>query len=487
VPVYRIAVYPTTNHLKARLFFLEGAFSPTEAEQIARELLTDPVTETFVGGVTPIPEGASRIEVTFLPGVTDPVAENLVRSAHLLGITTLERAATGQMYTLSGDYSPQELRRLATEVYSNPVIQRYVINEPISPPFVPYQTKDDTVEIIPIRARDDSALLALSTERRLSLDLNEMRAIRDYYEEMERDPTDAELEMLAQTWSEHCVHKTFKANISYTGPAHGASADSPPVEQKINGLLKTYIRAATEKVNKEWVRSAFVDNAGIIQFDDIWDIAFKVETHNRPSALEPFGGANTGVGGVIRDVLGVSARPIANTDVLCFGMPDMPREKLPEGVLHPHRIREGVIAGIEDYGNKMGIPTVNGAIVYHEGYTSNPLVFCGCVGILPHGSHRSKAEAGDLIVVIGGKTGRDGLRGATFSSMEMDTTTATLSGGAVQIGHPIQEKQVQEVVLRARDEGLYRDYRLWRWRFVLRSWGDGRGTGRTSSACGSSA
>jgi phosphoribosylformylglycinamidine synthase len=208
-------------------------------------------------------------------------------------------------------------------------------------------------------------------------------------------------------------------------------------------------------VDKPWVYSAFVDNAGIIRFDETYDLAFKVETHNRPTAIEPFGGANTGIGGVIRDVLGVSARPIANTDVLCFGPPDLPSEQLPEAVLHPRRIAEGVISGIEDYGNKMGIPTINGAIIYHNGYTANPLVFCGCLGILPHNSHRSEAQPGDLIVVIGGRTGRDGLRGATFSSMEMDSTTSTVSGSAVQIGHPINEKQVQEVVLRARDERLY--------------------------------
>ena len=219
--------------------------------------------------------------------------------------------------------------------------------------------------------------------------------------------------------------------------------------------MKTYIRAATEKVNKPWVRSAFVDNAGIVQFDDQYDLAFKVETHNHPSALEPFGGANTGVGGVVRDVIGVSARPIANTDVLCFGPQDLPFEALPAGVLHPRRIASGVIAGIEDYGNKMGIPTVNGAFFYDPGYTANPLVFCGCLGILPHGSHRTTPQAGDLAVVLGGRTGRDGLRGATFSSMEMDHQTGEIAGSAVQIGHPIHEKQVLEAVLLARDEQLY--------------------------------
>ena len=313
-----------------------------------------------------------------------------------------------------------------------------------------------------------------------------MQAIQAYYRQEGREPTDVELETLAQTWSEHCVHKTFRAVIEYTelggdittnkttnsgtvanittnpsgtvtsdGGAEGETAEGGLRTIRIDGLLKTYIRAATEKVNKPWVRSAFVDNAGIVQFDDQYDLAFKVETHNHPSALEPFGGANTGVGGVVRDVIGVSARPIANTDVLCFGPQDLPFESLPAGVLHPRRIASGVIAGIEDYGNKMGIPTVNGAFFYDPGYTANPLVFCGCLGILPHGSHPTTPQAGDLAVVMGGRTGRDGLRGATFSSMEMDHQTGEIAGSAVQIGHPIHEKQVLEAVLLARDEQLY--------------------------------
>lgn len=451
-PVFRVEVQTRTGPemtdifgvktcRATRLFFLQGHLRLEEIERLSRELLADPVTETYT---IDIPGAAEHtIDVTLLPGVTDPAAENLLRAAHLLGIDNLERAATGQRYLLSG--TSVDLKKLATEVFSNPVIQRFSIDEPISAPFFPYQHADDTVEIIPVRISDDD-LLKLSAERRLSLNLEEMRAIRAYYEQEKRDPTDAELEMLAQTWSEHCVHKTFKAVIDYTGPDG---------QQTIDGILKTYIRAATEKVNKPWVRSAFVDNAGIITFDDDFDIAFKVETHNRPSAIEPFGGANTGVGGVIRDVLGVSARPIANTDVLCFGPPDLPESELQPGVLHPRRIAEGVVSGIEDYGNKMGIPTVNGAILYHKGYTSNPLVFCGCVGLLPRDSHRTGSQPGDLIVVIGGRTGRDGLRGATFSSMEIDQTTSVVSGSAVQIGHPIHEKQVMEAVLRARDENLY--------------------------------
>lgn len=440
-----------------RLYFLDGLLSTADIERLCTELLVDPVTEEFVIDFPHFVVGATHsIDVTLLPGVTDSVAESLMRAAHQLGISGLERVATGERHFVHREIlSHHDLKVLATQVFSNPVIQRYAIDQPITPPFIEAQEPDDTVEYIHLRKLDGEALLAISQERRLSLDLNEMITIRDYFIRLERDPTDAELEMLAQTWSEHCVHKTFKASISYRGPAHGARASSKPSEQHIDGILNTYIRAATEKVNKPWVRSAFVDNAGIVEFTEQYDLAFKVETHNRPSAIEPFGGANTGVGGVIRDVLGVSARPIANTDVLCFGPPDLRAEKLPPNALPPARIAEGVIAGIEDYGNKMGIPTVNGAIVYHPGYTANPLVFCGCIGILPSGAHRTGAKPGDHIVVIGGRTGRDGLRGATFSSMEMDGTTSAVSGGAVQIGHPIHEKQVLEVVVRARDEDLY--------------------------------
>jgi len=435
-----------------RLFFLHGTLTPTEADQIASQLLADPVVDTYTITAlehdATLPSDQTMVEVTLQPGVTDPAAENLVRAAHRLGYPGLLQAATGQRYTLpDAALASDTLASIANTVFANPVIQRTSLNTSITPPFITPQVGDGLVEMIAIAESEDDQLLAISKTRRLSLDLAEMQAIRAYYEREGREATDIELEMLAQTWSEHCVHKTFRATIDFTGP-DGQT-------EQINGLLKTYIRAATETVNKPWVRSAFVDNAGIIAFDEDFDLAFKVETHNHPSALEPFGGANTGVGGVVRDILGVSARPIANTDVLLFGEPDMPDEDVPQGVLHPRRIAEGVIHGVEDYGNKMGIPTVGGAIFYDKRYTANPLVFCGCVGIIPRGTHRTEAHAGDLIVVIGGRTGRDGLRGATFSSMEMDTSTSEIASISVQIGHPIQEKQVQEVILRTRDEGLY--------------------------------
>ncbi len=458
VPTYRVVVTPAHTPVEQdtiahRVYFLDGsALTCSDAARIAQTMLADPVTESYA--VDPPPPAQAFVDVTFLPGVTDSVAESLLHAARHAGFPALERAASGVRITHRAALDARALDALARDRYANEVIQRYAVNTPIDAPFV--ETPGAwrmQVDHVMLRGAADDALLAISRARRLSLDLNEMRAIRDYYIEEQREPTDVELETLAQTWSEHCVHKTFKALIDLP-PGAGA--------RQVNGLLRTYIRAATEKLNKPWVKSAFVDNAGVIAFEDGWDLAFKVETHNHPSALEPFGGANTGVGGVIRDVLGVSARPIANTDVLCFGPLDRPNT--PAGVLPPQRIYDGVIRGIEDYGNKMGIPTVNGAIYFHEGYTANPLVFCGCLGLLPSDLFARPrparnvgkgVQAGDLIVVIGGRTGRDGLRGATFSSMEMDTGTSQIAGSSVQIGHPIHEKAVQEALLLARDADLY--------------------------------
>jgi phosphoribosylformylglycinamidine synthase len=214
---------------------------------------------------------------------------------------------------------------------------------------------------------------------------------------------------------------------------------------------------ATVDLNKSWCVSVFHDNAGVIEFDDQHHICFKVETHNHPSALEPFGGANTGIGGVIRDIMGtgLGAKPVANTDVFCFANPNHSFDNLPQGTLHPKRVLKGVVSGVRDYGNKMGIPTVNGAVCFDDGYIGNPLVFCGCVGLMPKDAVEKKVQAGDLIVVAGGKTGRDGIHGATFSSVELTDESEVVSSGAVQIGDPIQEKKLLDAQLKARDARLY--------------------------------
>ncbi|RLC66983.1 MAG: phosphoribosylformylglycinamidine synthase, partial [Chloroflexi bacterium] len=445
------------------LYFLRGDLSPLDLQRLANELLADPVVEGYrcrpADAPPPPDEAGLVIEVGYHPGVTDPVAENLLRRARVLGIGSVEDTATGTRYTFGGDLSVADLHRIAREILCNEVIQSYTLG-PLQPAFVPSSKPRTEVTIIPLRQADDEELLHLSRERVLFLSLEEMQAIRAEFCRLGRDPTDVELETLAQTWSEHCQHKTFKASISYTcrGGMPRYLPQGQPLassgEETITGLLRTYIRAATEHLAHPWVRSAFVDNAGIIEFDDDFDVSFKVETHNHPSALEPFGGANTGVGGVIRDVIGVSARPIANTDVLCFGPLDLPDREVPAGALHPRRIAQGVVAGIEDYGNKMGIPTLSGAILYDRGYTANPLVFCGCVGLAPRERHRREPQPGDICVALGGATGRDGLHGATFSSAELTHETGQTVGSVVQIGDPITEKALLEAVIRARDEGL---------------------------------
>ncbi|MCE9534044.1 MAG: phosphoribosylformylglycinamidine synthase, partial [Planctomycetes bacterium] len=309
----------------------------------------------------------------------------------------------------------------------------------------------------PILGLDAAALEKLSKDGQLALNIQEMKAIQAHFRSLDRDPTDIELESLAQTWSEHCSHKTLKGPIDLA-----EMVDGKPQTRRINNLLKETIFGSTQELRKrfgadDWCVSVFADNAGVVKFDDKFHVCFKVETHNHPSAIEPYGGANTGIGGVIRDPLGtgLGAKPIANTDVFCFAPPDYPPENLPPGVLHPRRVMRGVVAGVKDYGNRMGIPTINGAVLFDERYLANPLVYCGTIGLIPVGMCEKAAKPGDLIVAVGGRTGRDGIHGATFSSLELTADSEAVSGGAVQIGNAITEKKVLDVILQARDLGLY--------------------------------
>ncbi|MEE2755878.1 MAG: phosphoribosylformylglycinamidine synthase subunit PurL [Myxococcota bacterium] len=441
-----------------RLFFLDGQLADEDVRLVADELLADDVIETYrifqTGTASETRDELKSIEVSCKPGVTDTVGETLLATAQQLGLSGLEQAATATRYCFTGRVSTDELNNIAKHLLANEVVEQWSVDQWLEPPFTSTAHGPSVIAEISISELDEVELLAISTERRLSLNLEEMKAIQSYYRSENREPTEMELEMLAQTWSEHCVHKTFKARIDFVELENdGRVVES--TRRTIDSMFDSFLKAATKQAQKPWIKSVFVDNAGIVAFDEEFDIALKVETHNHPSALEPFGGANTGVGGVVRDILGVSARPIANTDVLCFGLQDTPHGDLPDGVMHPRRIAHGVVAGVEDYGNKMGIPTVNGAIIFEPGYTANPLVFCGCLGILPAGSHKTDPQIDDRVVVLGGRTGRDGIGGATFSSMEMSHETGEIAGSSVQIGHPINEKQVQEVVCEARDAGLY--------------------------------
>ena len=429
-----------------KVYHLAGRLSPAETARLCDEILVDPVTDEVVIG-PPISAG-QVVEVAPIAGVTDTEARELERAAATLGLAPV-KVATALRYELYGGLDDAEIEILTRRLLANLTIERSAAGE-LAPAFSPVSETRPSVAAVRLSGLGDQELADLSNERRLSLDVTEMRAIQAHFDSLHRDPTDAELESLAQAWSEHCAHKTFRSQIRL----NHTHADGRVTVSDHDGLLNA-LRKATSELDAPWLRSVFVDNAGIIAFDDRLDLAVKVETHNHPSALEPFGGANTGVGGVVRDIMGVSARPIACTDVLCFGPADLDNGDLPDGLLHPRRIRDGVVAGIGDYGNKLGLPTVNGAVLYDQGYVGNPLVFCGAVGLMPSGSHPTHPQAGDRIIVIGGRTGRDGIHGAVFSSAGLDASVMSEAGSAVQIGDPITQKGCIEVIEQARDLGLY--------------------------------
>ncbi|MFN0080783.1 MAG: AIR synthase related protein, partial [Prosthecobacter sp.] len=304
---------------------------------------------------------------------------------------------------------------------------------------------------IPLRDLTADQLLDLSKRMKLSLSKADMLAVQKIYQDEGREPTDVEMEVIAQTWSEHCKHRIFGAKIYHT--LNGQ-------QEVVDGLFKTYIRNVTEEICKtkpDFVLSAFEDNAGFVKLDDDKAVCLKVETHNHPSAIEPYAGANTGLGGVIRDILGAGkgAKPVASLDVFCFGPPDIEQDQIKaKDVIHPLGVMRGVVRGVRDYGNRMGIPTVNGAIQFDDTFIYNPLVFCGTAGIIPIKDIAKEVKPGHLLIAAGGRTGKDGLKGATFSSAELTTDSHEEDQTAVQIGNPIEEKKVADWVIAAREKGL---------------------------------
>ena len=409
-------------------------------DEVERTRLSAALADPLLQHATWDSPATDGIEVTLLPGVTDTAADAVLHAAQQLHIE-LASAATARRIEFASSVEPSLADDIVRRVVANPVIERWG-HGLVDPPTLDEAPGHADAELITIRGLDDDALLELNVERSLYLDLEELRVIRDEFERLGRDITDVEIETLAQTWSEHCAHKTFRAVIDATGGPDGPQEITP---------LMAQLRACTESIDAPFVRSAFVGNAGVIEFTEGTSIALKAETHNHPSAVEPFGGANTGVGGVIRDVLGIAHRPIAITDILCFGPVDLPMTELPDGALHPSRIREGVIDGVADYGNKIGLPTVAGAVLYDPAYTTNPLVFAGCIGTAPSRPIHDGPFPDDRVVVLGGATGRDGIRGATFSSATMDATTGEVAGASVQIGDPIVEKLLIDALIGAED------------------------------------
>ncbi|HZL99921.1 MAG TPA: phosphoribosylformylglycinamidine synthase subunit PurL, partial [Planctomycetota bacterium] len=396
-------------------------------------------------GDDPREPATHRLEVVRRPGVMDPSAQSVVRAAARLGLAV--RDVRGwQAVVVPASTDVAALRRLGSELLSNAAIEELRLDpESGIPPVEPLPEVPFRLVRVELRDADRARLAALSEEGCLALDAVEMEAVQAHFRGEGREPTDIELETIAQTWSEHCKHKTMTGRVDYEG-------------QVIDNLLKSTIAKATRELDRPFCKSVFVDNAGVVAFDERFHLTCKVETHNHPSAIEPYGGAGTGLGGVLRDTLGtgLGARPVASTDVFCFGPPDLPAARLPRGTLPPRRVLTGVVAGVRDYGNRMGIPTVNGAVCFDERYVGNPLVYCGSIGLLPVDRLHKEVRPGDLVLVAGGRTGRDGIHGATFSSLKLHERSETVSSGAVQIGNAIEEKKLMDALLAARDRGLYR-------------------------------
>lgn len=411
-------------------------------------------------------------EIGFLPGVTDNVGKTAKQALEtFLGepLKNEENIYTSILYGFKGVKNEKDIEYIANELLYNPLIQQHRIYKGGEKAiiFIPKVAIKQEIKVLTFNLEefDDNQLLNFSKERLLALNLDEMRAIKNFFKDkkfiekrrqngLESNITDAEIECIAQTWSEHCKHKIFNATIEYE--------DECGKKEIIKSLFKTYIKASTEKINEirkdDFLVSVFIDNAGVITFNKDWNVVFKVETHNSPSALDPYGGALTGIVGVNRDVLGtgIGARLIFNTDIFCFANPFY-SEPLPPKILHPRRIYDGVVTGVEHGGNKSGIPTINGSIVFDDRYLGKPLVYCGTGGIMPKiingkPSHEKTIKNGDLIVMTGGKIGKDGIHGATFSSEELHEGSPVT---AVQIGDPITQKKMADFLYVARDRRLY--------------------------------
>ena len=472
---------PVKSVRTIKVFTLEGLDAQQVNTLMAKSVLHDPVLQAVSLSPLPLPEEGTSwiIEVGYRPGVTDNEGRTARDTAALvLGIEDRSSLAvyTSIQYRLHGPLTEEQVTRIARDLLANELIQRFEIKSraqwDADPGFAPKAARVtgascDEVNIVPLSSMSDAQLMEVSQKTPLALSLEEMTKIKNWFSSPEvaaqrkelglpADPTDAELEVLAQTWSEHCKHKIFASKISYTDKEAGTS-------ETINSLYKTCIMNTTKQIreslgDRDFCRSVFKDNAGVIAFTPEYDACIKVETHNSPSALDPYGGALTGIVGVNRDPMGtgLGAELICNTDVFCFASP-FHDEALPPRLLHPRRVFEGVREGVEHGGNKSGIPTVNGSLVFDERYLGKPLVYCGTVGVIPTDVNgrkgwEKKAEVGDIIVMTGGRIGKDGIHGATFSSEELhEGSPAT----AVQIGDPITQRKMYDFIMRARDLGLY--------------------------------
>lgn len=419
-----------------KVYRFEG-LDPRAIDDLAR-IITD-ANQTYRVDSPVVTDADAFVEIAYKPGVMNPEAASLVKFARDRGHASVVAADSSVEYHFYGEIAESELDTIVGRLLMNKAVQMKVEEEPQT---LVIQAIAGSILIIPIRTMDDDELMSLSKDK-LFLNLDEMRVIRSHFRMLGRNPTDGELETLAQTWSEHCSHKTFRASLIVGG------VEKPP-------LITRLKQTATRHFGTEVV-SAFEDNSGVMRFYDGFAICAKVETHNSPSAIEPYGGAATGSGGVFRDIMGTGqgAKVIASTDMFCFAPPDFPDADLPSGCLRPDYLLRRVVAGVRDYGNRMGIPTCNGSVHFHPDFCAKPTVIVGAYGILPVArAKKGVPQPGDLIVALGGRTGRDGIHGATFSSGEMTERTASVNSSAVQIGNAIEEKRMADAIIVLRDRGL---------------------------------
>jgi len=404
--------------------------SKEEAKLFAEKLLSENINQEFAINKPLIMDADHFIEISYKPGVMNPEIASIIKAAKNLNIK-VNHVESSREYAFYGKIKKEELAQIITRLnLFNPTVE-YI------------RQKDDPVTFVALTMMTNEELMDLSQDK-LFLNLEEMKIIQNYFKKINRNPTDCELETIAQTWSEHSGHKTFKAQIRVNG--------------KIKEPLIKRIKKEALKHSKNIV-SAFIDNSGVIDFYDDFAICGKVETHNSPSAIEPYGGAMTGSGGVFRDILGtgLGAKTLASTDIFCFANPDLNPSELPVGCLPPRYLLKKVVSGVRDYGNRMGIPTNNGSLHFHDDFRAKPTVIVGAYGIIPKKFAKKRSpKIGDLVVTVGGKTGRDGIHGATFSSGEMTDRTISVNSSAVQIGNAIEQKRMFDAILEARDKDLIR-------------------------------
>ena len=440
-----------------KIYLIDADFKLQDIERIANELVIDPVIEEYslTQGIFATTPASNQILITYNPGVCDSVALSLEKAIRDLSLSA-QSARIAKFYEFKG-LSRDQINYLAPKILFNPLIEHILDYQKAKDinTLDEFAGKDYKFELVnvDILNSDDDNLIEISNKGCLSLSLDEMKIIQNYFKNLGRNPTDCEVETIATLWSEHCAHKTFRGIIEYEERDKNNNLIK---KETINNLLKSTVFKATKEINSPHCVSVFVDNSGVVEFDDKYNICFKVETHNHPSSLEPYGGASTGIGGVIRDILGTGcgAKPFGSIDVFCFSPWDISHDNLPTGLLHPKRVIKGVIKGVRDYGNRMGVPTVAGAVLFDRRFLGNPLVYCGALGILPKNKSFKYPRPGDLVILCGAKTGRDGIHGATFSSKELDEHTVSLTS-AVQVGNPIEEKKLVEAILRARDKDLF--------------------------------